>query len=126
VFVEQGQYESAEKAFTNCLNIDPRKSEYLAYLALAIYNNPANRENPAAIKRAKDTVNKSLQMGKLAIAYALRGTMYLDEGSLNFAEAEFNKALKLNPGNKTALKKIELIKQKREEEKKGLFQRMFK
>ncbi len=126
VFVEQGQYESAEKAFTNCLNIDPKKSEYLAYLALAIYNNPANRTSPAAIKRAKDAVNKSLQMGKLAIAYALKGTMYLDEGSLNFAEAEFNKALKLNPGNKTALKSLEVIRQRRDEEKKGLFQRMFK
>jgi curved DNA-binding protein CbpA len=126
VFVEQGQYESAEKAFTNCLNIDPNKPEYLAYLALAIYNNPANRANPAARKRAKDMVNKSLQLGKLSIAYALKGTIYLDEGGVNFAEAEFNKALKLNPNNKTALKKLEQIKAKREEEKKGLFQRMFK
>ena len=126
VFVEQGQYESAEKAFTNCLNIDPNKPEYLAYLALAIYNNPANRGNPAARKRAKDMVNKSLQLGKLSIAYALKGSIYLDEGGVNFAEAEFNKALKLNPNNKTALKRLEQIKAKREEEKKGIFQRMFK
>ncbi len=126
VFVEQGQFESAEKAFTNCVNIDPNKSEYLAYLALAVYNNPANRANPAAKKRAKDLVNKSLQLGKLSIAYALKGTIYLDEGGVNFAEAEFNKALKLNPNNKTALKKLEQIKQKREEENKGLFQRIFK
>jgi len=126
VFVEQGQYESAEKAFTNCLNIDPDKAEYLAYLALAIYHNPANKGNLAAIKRAKDMVNKSLQKGKLSIAYALKGTIYLDEGGINFAEAEFFKALKLNPNNKTALKKLELIKTRREEEKKGIFQRMFK
>ncbi len=126
VFVEQGQYESAEKAFTNCVMMDPEKAEYLAYLALAIYHNPANKENPAAARRAKDTVNKSLQLGKLSIAYALKGTMYLDEGGLNFAEAEFNKALRLNPNNKTALKKLEIIKAKREEDKKGIFQRMFK
>jgi DNA-binding response OmpR family regulator/tetratricopeptide (TPR) repeat protein len=126
VFVEQGQYESAEKAFTNCVNLDPDRAEYLAYLALAIYQNPANRGDAAAVRRAKDTVNRSLQLGKLSIAYALKGTMYLDEGGLNFAEAEFNKALRLNPNNKTALKKLEFIKAKREEEKKGIFQRMFK
>jgi len=125
VLLEQGQCESAEKAFTNCLNIDPDKAEYLAYLALAIYNNPANRGNPAAIKRAKDAVNRSLQLGKLAISYALKGTMYLDEGGVNFAEAEFKKALKLNPNNKTAQKHLDAIRQKREEDKKGFFQKLF-
>ena len=125
VLLEQGQCESAEKAFTNCLNIDPDKAEYHAYLALAIYNNPANKGNPAAVKRAKDAVNRSLQLGKLAISYALKGTMYLDEGSVNFAEAEFLKALKLNPNNKTALKHMDAIRQKREEEKKGFFQKLF-
>ncbi|HEY6011269.1 MAG TPA: response regulator, partial [Nitrospirota bacterium] len=107
-------------------NIDPNKPEYLAYLALAVYNNPGNRGNQSARRRAKDLVNKSLQLGKLSIAYALKGTIYLDEGGMNFAEAEFKKALRLNPNNKTALKKLEQIEEKREEEKKGLFQRMFK
>jgi len=125
VLLEQGQCESAEKAFTNCLNIDPDKAEYLAYLALAVYNNPVNKGNPAAVKRAKDAVNRSLQLGKLAISYALKGTMYLDEGSVNFAEAEFLKALKLNPNNKTAQRQLDAIKQKREEEKKGFFQKLF-
>jgi curved DNA-binding protein CbpA len=126
VFLEQGQYESAEKAFANCINIDSKKPEYHAYLALTVYNNPANKGNPTSVKRAKDMVNKSLQLGRLSIAYALKGTMLLDEGSLNFAEAELNKALKLNPNNKAALKKMEVIREKREEEKKGFFQRMFK
>jgi CheY-like chemotaxis protein/curved DNA-binding protein CbpA len=125
VLLEQGQCESAEKAFMNCLNIDPHKAEYHAYLALAIYNHPANKGNPVAVKRAKDAVNRSLQLGKLAISYALKGTMYLDEGSVNFAEAEFKKALKLNPNNKTALKHMDAIRLKREEEKKGFFQKLF-
>ena len=126
VMLEQGQYEGAEKAFTNCVTIDPDKAEYHAYLAFAIYHNPAWRGNLAAIKKAKDLANKSLTMEKLPIAYALKGTMLLDEGMLNLAESEFTKALKLNPNNKIALKSMELIKQKREEEKKGFFQRMFK
>ncbi len=125
VLLEQGQCDSAERAFTNCLNLDPDKAEYHAYLALAIYNNPVTKGNGAAIKRAKDAVNRSLQLGKLAISYALKGTMYLDEGSVNFAEAEFLKALKLNPNNKTALKHMDAIRQKREEEKKGFFQKLF-
>ena len=126
VFIEQGQYDSAEKAFTNCMTINSQKSDYYAYLAFALYNNPANKGNTAAVKRAKELVNKSLQLGRLSIAHALKGTILLDEGGLNFAEAEFSKALKLNPNNKTALKNMEIIREKREKEKKGLFGRMFK
>ncbi len=126
VLLEQGQYEGAEKAFNNCMTIDPNKAEYHAYLAFAMYHNPANRGNQAMIKKSKDMVNKSLVMEKLPIAYALKGTMLFDEGMLNLAESEFNKALKLNPHNKIALKSMEQIRQKREEEKKGFFQRMFK
>lgn len=127
VMLDQGQYESAEKTFTTCLTMNPDKPEYQVYLAVAIYHNPANRGNLASIKRAKDLVNKSLMWEKTAIAYALKGTMLLDEGLNNLAEAEFQKALRLNPKNKTALKKLEEMRQKKEEdEKKGFFQKMFK
>lgn len=128
VLLEKGQYDSAEKTFTTCVNLNPDKQEYQVYLAIAIYYNPANKENVSAIKRAKDLVNRSLQWEKHAIAYALKGQMLLDEGLVNLAESEFNKALRLNPRNKTSLKSLEFIKQKREEDEKkgGLFQRMFK
>ena len=53
--------------------------------------------------------------------------MLFDEGLTNLAEAELAKALKLNPNNRTALKKLEQIRMKKEEEeKKGFFQKMFK
>jgi tetratricopeptide (TPR) repeat protein len=128
VLLEKGQYESAEKAFTTCVNLNPEKQEYQVYLAIALYHNPANKANASVMKKAKDLVNRSLQWEKLAIAYALKGQMLLDEGLVNLAESEFNKALRLNPKNKTSLKSLELIKQKRieEESKGGLFQRMFK
>jgi len=127
VMLEQGQYEAAEKAFTTCWTINPDKAEYQVYLAVAVYHNPANRGNAAAIKRAKDLVNKSLLGEKTSIAYALKGTMLFDEGLTNLAEAELAKALKLNPNNRTALKKLEQIRMKKEEEeKKGFFQKMFK
>jgi curved DNA-binding protein CbpA len=128
VLLEKGQYDSAEKTFTTCVNLNPDKPEYQVYLAVAIYHNPSNKGNASTIKKAKDLVNHSLQWEKLAIAYALKGQMLLDEGLVNLAESEFNKALRLNPKNKTSIKSLELIKQKREEEEKkgGLFQRMFK
>lgn len=128
VMLDQGQYESAEKTFTTCLTMSPDKPEYQVYLAVAIYHNPSNRENPAAVKRAKDLVNRSLQWEKTAIAYALKGTMLLDEGLTNLAEAEFNKALRLNPKNRTALKKRDEIRLRKEEAEKrgGFFQKMFK
>ena len=118
VLLEKGQYDSAEKTFTTCLNLNPDKPEYQVYLAIALYHNPANKGNGAAIKKAKDLVNRSLQWEKHAIAYALKGQMLLDEGLVNLAEAEFNKALRLNPKNKTSLKGLEFIKQRREEEEK--------
>jgi curved DNA-binding protein CbpA len=128
VLMEKGQYDSAEKTFATCINLNPDRVEYQAYLAVAMYHNPANRENPAAIKKAKELVNKALQWEKLPIAYALKGQMLLDEGLVNLAESEFNKALRLNPQNKTALKGLEAIRLRREEEEKkgGLFTRMFK
>jgi len=128
VLLEKGQYESAEKTFTTCVNLNPDKQEYQVYLAVALYHNPANKGNLSVIKKAKDLVNRSLQWEKHAIAYALKGQMLLDEGLVNLAESEFNKALRLNSKNKTALKSLEFIRQKREEDEKkgGLFQRMFK
>ncbi|MEK6744191.1 MAG: response regulator [Nitrospirota bacterium] len=128
VLLEKGQYDSAEKTFTTCVNLNPDKAEYQVYLAIALYHNPANKGNGPAIKKAKDLINRSLQWEKLAIAYALKGQMLLDEGLVNLAESEFNKALRLNPKNRTSLNGLEFIKQKREEEEKkgGLFQRMFK
>ncbi|MHB8845883.1 MAG: response regulator [Nitrospirota bacterium] len=128
VLMEKGQYDSAEKTFNTCINLNPDRVEYQAYLAVAMYHNPANRDNPAAIRKAKELVNKALQWEKLPIAYALKGQMLLDEGLVNLAESEFNKALRLHPQNKTALKGLEAIRQRREEEEKkgGLFTRMFK
>ncbi|MDA8100358.1 MAG: response regulator [Nitrospiraceae bacterium] len=129
VMLEQGQYEEAERTFGICNSLNPEKPEYQVYLAYAIYQNPANKSNPAMIKQAKDLVNRSLQWDKLAIAYALKGIMLLDEGLLNLAESEFQKALRLSPNNRTALSKLDQIRQAREnqkEEKGGLFRRMFK
>ena len=128
VLLEKGQYESAEKVFATCLTLHPDRPEYQVYLALAIYSNPDNRDNAAAVRKAKDLVNRSLLWEKLAIAYALKGTMLFDEGMLNLAEAEFRKALKQNPNNKTALKYLDIIKQRRDEEERkgGLFQKLFK
>ncbi|MBE9504833.1 MAG: response regulator [Proteobacteria bacterium] len=126
VFLEDSQYDSAEKAFLNCINIFSKKPEYYAYLAIAIYNNPVNKGNATSVGRTKELINKSLKLGKLSIAYALKGTILLDEGNLTLAESEFNKALKINPSNKTALKKLEIITERREQDKKGLFRKIFK
>lgn len=126
VFLEEGQFEGAEKAFTNLVNMVPDKSEYLTYLALAMYNNPVNRRSGVSVKKVKDLINKSLKLGKLSMTYALKGALFFDEGNLSLAEAEFNKALKINPSNKTATKKMEEIRGRREQEKGGLLKRMFK
>lgn len=126
VFLEEGQFEGAEKAFTNLVHMVPDKPEYLTYLALSMYNNPVHRRSGVSVKKVKDLINKSLQLGKLSMTYALKGALFFDEGNLSLAEAEFNKALKINPSNKTATKKMEEIRVRREQEKGGLLKRMFK
>jgi hypothetical protein len=126
VFLEEGQFGDAEKAFTNLVNMVPDKPEYLTYLALAVYNNPVNRASNTASPRAKELIIKSLKLGKLSMTYALKGTIVFDEGSLSLAEAEFKKALRINPSNKMALKKMKEISERREQQKSGLLKRMFK
>ena len=126
IFLEEGQFEGAEKAFTNLVNMVPDKPEYLTYLALAVYNNPAHRRSKISVTKAKELINKSLKLGRLSMSYALKGTIFFDEGNFSLAEAEFNKALKINPSNKTATKKMEEIRVRREQEKGGLLKRMFK
>ena len=125
MLLEGGKFQDAEKSFTNLVNMVPDKPEYLTYLALAVYNNPINRKSKVSVTKAKDLIHKSLQLGKLSMTYALKGTIFFDEGNLSLAEAEFNKALKINPNNKTAAKKMDAIRERREQEKGGLLKRMF-
>mgnify|MGYP002395432516 CR=1 FL=1 len=125
VFLEMEEYENAEKALQEAYTLDPDNGENAAYLAWAIYSNPANARSRSARERVQALLTKSLQIAKSAEAFAFRGWLLLDEGRDGLAEGEFLKALKLNAKEPTARKGMKMIADKREGEKKGLLKRFF-
>lgn len=125
VFLEMGEYDNAEKALQDAYTLEPDNPQHCAWLAWAIYRNPANKNSRAAQERARTLLAKSLQSGKNAEAFAFRGWMLLDEGRDGLAEGEFQKSLKLNPKEPHARQGMKLLLEKREAEKKGLFRKFF-
>ena len=124
-FLQMGEFENAEKALQEAYTLEPDNPKHCALLAWAIYKNPANKNSRAALDKAKMLLGKSLQSGRSAEAFAFRGWMLLEEGRDGLAEGEFQKALKLNPKEPVARKGLQLIEEKREADKKGLFRKIF-
>jgi len=123
-FLAMNDYDNAVKSFTECVHSCPDNPEYYACLAMAIYNNPCNKGLASAVKRAKELINQSLSLGKLATAYLARGEILYDEGNFSLAEVEFSKALAIDPENKNAIKKLEIIKKNSRERKTGFLGRI--
>jgi len=124
-FFATGEYENAEKAFQDAYTLEPHNPQHSAFLAWAIYRNPANQKSREVQEKARMLLGKSFKSGKSAEAFSLRGWMLLDEGRYGLAEGEFQKALKLDPREQEARKGLRMIEEKREAEKKGLFRRIF-
>lgn len=125
VFLENREFENAERALQEAYTMDPENPLHCAYLAWAIYKNPANRQSKAAHDRAISLLTKSLSLEKTAMAHTFRGKMLQDEGRDGLAEGEFLKALQLTPSDVEARKGLRQLAEKREAEKKGIFRRIF-
>lgn len=126
VFLDMGEHENAEKALQDAYTLEPENPIHCAYLAWAIYNNPANKDSRAAQEKARTLLSKAVQFGKIPEAFAFRGWMLLEEGRDGLAEGEFQKALKLNPRDAVARKGLKLIADRREQENKGFFRKIFR
>lgn len=125
VFLEMEEWDSAEKALQDACNIEPRNGVYLAHLAWSIYRNPANANSRAVLDKARQMLNRSLTMDRSAEAFAFKGQILLSGGQDGLAEIEFNKALRLNARLSLARSGLRQIQEKREQENKGLFRRIF-
>jgi len=126
VFLDMGEWDNAEKAIQDACNIVPQNGDYLAHLAWSIYRNPRNANSRAMLDKARQMVNRALTLDRVPSAYAFKGWMLFEAGQDALAESEFNKALKLDARNGMARKGLRELMEKREQEKKGLFKRMFK
>ena len=125
VFLDMEEWDNAEKALQDACNIASKNGDYLAHLAWSIYRNPRNGSSPAMREKVRQMLNRALSLDRVPSAYAFKGWMLLDGGQDLLAEAEFSKALKLDARHALARKGLREITEKREQEKKGLFRRMF-
>jgi Tetratricopeptide repeat len=124
-FFHMGEFDNAVKALRDAYGLEPENALHAAWLAWAIYHNPANKNSRVAREQALTLLGKSLQNGKSAEAFAFRGWMLMEEGRDGLAEGEFLKALKINPRETTACKGRKMIEERREGDKKGLFRKIF-
>jgi curved DNA-binding protein CbpA len=126
VFLAMDEWDNAEKSLQDAVNAEPNNGSYLAHLAWAIYRNPKYSSSEAMMNKAKQMLNKAITMERTASAFAYKGLMLFESGQESMAEAEFNKALKLDERQELARKGLRTLHEHQEQQKKGLFKRMFK
>ncbi|PLY03245.1 MAG: hypothetical protein C0623_01965 [Desulfuromonas sp.] len=126
VFIEMGEWNNAIKAMQDAVNFDPENGDYLAHLGWAIYKNPANATSMAMREKGKKMINKALTLQRTAEGHAFKASIIFESGQVNLAEAEFNKALKLDARNSLARSGLRELREKKEQEKKGMFRKMFR
>lgn len=125
VFLEMEEWDNAEQCLQDACNIAPDNGDYQAHLAWAIYRNPKNSASRAMQEKARQLLNRALTLERTAAGFAFKGWMLFEAGQDVVAEAEFNKSLKLDARQQMARKGLRALQEKREQEKKGLFRRMF-
>lgn len=125
VFIDMEEWDNAEKTLKDACAIEPDNGDTLAHLAWAIYRNPQYAASRPTLDRAKQMLNRAITLERTAPAFAFKGWILADGGQESLAEAEFNKALKIDARNTLARKGLRRIQKKREQEKKGIFGRMF-
>jgi CheY-like chemotaxis protein/tetratricopeptide (TPR) repeat protein len=124
-FLKMSDWVGAEKALAEAVSLAPKNGDIIAHYSYALYNK--NRQSKVIQKRVQELLAQALKAKpKCAPAFAYRGAMLLEEDKVSLAEADFNKALSINPRYKLALKGIKRVERKRQDEKKGLFGRFRK
>jgi tetratricopeptide (TPR) repeat protein len=126
VFIEMEEWDNAINALQDAVNIVPSSGDYLAHLGWAIYRNPANERSTAMRDRAKQMINKSLILDRTAAGHSFKGWLLFEAGRESLAESEFSKALRIDARNILARQGMRKLQEKREQDKKGLFRKMFR
>ena len=125
VFLDMEEWTNAEKALQDACRLQPENGEFLAHLAWAIYRNPGNSTSRAMAEKARQLAARALVLERTAAGFAFKGWMLLDAGQDALAEADFHKALKLDPRHMLARRGLRSVEAKREAERKGIFRRLF-
>ncbi|HKL25114.1 MAG TPA: response regulator [Desulfuromonadales bacterium] len=126
VFIEMEEWDNAEKALQEAVDFDSNNGEILAHLAWSVARNPRHAESRAMQAKARQMLNKALAMERTAQGFAYKGWLLMEAGQEVMAEAEFGKALRIDARQAMARRGLRTIREKQEQQKKGLFKRMFK
>lgn len=126
VFIEMEEWDNAEKALREAADFDPNNGEILAHLAWSVARNPRHAESRAMQAKARQMLNKALTMERTAQGFAYKGWLFMEAGQDVMAESEFGKALRLDARQAMARRGLRTLREKQEQQKKGLFKRMFK
>ncbi|MDH3961543.1 MAG: DUF4388 domain-containing protein [Desulfuromonadales bacterium] len=125
IFFRVKKYNQAQKAFAEALEICPNEAEYLMYQTWSAY-----KFNPKAtdvIINARKNLLRAIELNpKLSLAHLFLGYLCKDEGNEKTARRHFEKAIQCNPNCTEALREIRLMSMRKEKEKKGLFEKMFR
>jgi len=71
-------------------------------------------------------INRALSLERTPEGHAFKAWVIFEAGQENLAEMEFNKALKLDARNSLARSGLRQLREKKEQDKKGLFKKMFR
>lgn len=124
-FMEMSDWGGAEKSLSEAMSLHPDQPEIMSHYAYALYNK--NRKSKTVQQRVEQMLHQALRIKpKCAPALAYRGILLLDDEKVSLAEADFKKALSINPRYKVALKGMRAVENRRQQEKKGLFGRFKK
>ncbi len=124
-FIAMSDWDGAEKSMAEAMSLAPDNPDIIAQYAYTIYNR--NKKSKAIQNRARELLAQALKIKpKCAPAFAYRGAMLFEEEKVALAEADFKKALSINPRYKFALKGLKKIEAARQDEKKGFFGRFMK
>lgn len=100
-----GSFNEAADSFREAATINSKRSQYWSYLSLALSKLP-NR-----LQEAEDALLEAIKLEPLnGENYANLGLLYLKEGLKKKAADQFEKALKLDPGNVRAQKGLKQLK----------------
>lgn len=142
-FLKEKRFTRAAHALRQALDIAPNEAEYIAYYGWSLYN-IANEKDPdqeeLALRpkesiadmqfEAREALTRALEINpRTEKAYLFLGAIYKDQGFVEFAEKQYEKALMCNPNSIEALRELRLIKLRESQanrKKKGLFDRFLK
>lgn len=125
----QGKIRQAHEFFSAAVEIVPDELEFRAYHAYTSFAMERTNDPEKALEYIdvlKNVIERNQeQERKLDMAWVLLGRSYRESGEPEKAKRCFVQALRINPANPDATREMKRLTNKKKDEKKGFFSRLF-